>query len=127
MQLKKQYLEPLFLLTQGTDGQLSLPEARVRDKFMKTVNEVTQEYEGHRKVIYEKFCTKTEDGKPDIADGKYHFDKEQLPEVNKELETLLAETVEIATPEGLKDILEKSAYKPRVGEAESIDHILSLV
>ena len=127
MQLEKRYLDSLFHTVNGTEGQLTLPEARIRDRFMKVVIAETQAFEAERKTIYEKFCDKTEEGAPDINDNQYHFKKEIVDELNAELEVLLKEEVAIDVPEGVKEIVEKSAYKPRVGESESIDHILSLI
>ena len=71
MKLPKKYLESLYLTVKGTEGQLTLAEARVRDRFIKPVTEALQTFEAERKDIYEKFCNKTEDGKPDTTDNKY--------------------------------------------------------
>lgn len=127
MTLEKRYLETLFLLTQGTEGQLTLKEARTRDAFMRPVREVTQTFEADRRVIYEKFCDRNEDGTPDTSNDKYKFKNAIVAELNDEISILASETVAIDTPEGIKEILEKSDYKPRIDETEHIDHILSLI
>lgn len=123
----KKYLEIFFHLAKGTEGVLSLKEARIRDHFLKSFIPIVQTFEEDRKKIFEKFCTKTEDGSPDVADGQYKFDKGVQKELTEELELLHEEAVEISvlTPEILKDILERSEYKPKVGEAEVIDEILA--
>lgn len=127
MNLEKRYLETLFLLVKGTEGVLNLAEGRIRDRFMKGLTETVKTFEEERKVIYEKFCNKHEDGSPDIADGNYHFDPANIPDVNKELETLYSETVEIQTPAEIKDFVERTEYKPKTGETEVIDTILSKI
>jgi len=125
MKLEKRYLEVLYKTIKGTEGVLTLAEGRIRDAFMKDVTEATTQFENDRRVIYEKFCTKTDDGKPDVSDGKYHFKTEEVSEIQAELETLYAEEVELPSPSGLKEIVERTQYKPEIGESEKIDHIIS--
>jgi|SRR6185369_3974142 len=128
MNLKKSSLEALFNLAKGTEGQLNLAESRVRDSFIKPLSETTQTYFNDRNKIYVEFCLKKEDGTPDLLDGdKYQFPKERLDEINKELQILADEEVEVNTdnPAQIKAILEKSDYRPKVMEAEIIDGILS--
>lgn len=125
MKLQKRHLEITFLAFKGTEGVLSLKESRIRDSFMKSLTEVTMTFEEDRKAIYEKFCNKKEDGTPDTEDGQYHFDTAVLPDVNEELRILLDEEVEIETPVGLKETLEKTEYRPKTGEVEIIDEILA--
>lgn len=127
MNLLKSQLEVFYHTVKGTEGVLNLAEGRIRDSFMKPLTEALKTFEEDRKVIYEKFCTKKEDGTPDVDDGNYHFDPKEIPEVNKELQTLLDEEVELSTPTGLKEILEKTEYKPKVGESEVIDAILAKI
>lgn len=129
MKLKKSSLEALFSLTKGTEGVLNLQESRVRDSFIKPLQEVTQTYFDDRNKIYLEFCNKKEDGSPDLLEGdKYQFPKDKLEEINKELLTLADEEVEVNTtdnPAQIKGILEKSEYKPKVMEAEVIDEVLN--
>lgn len=127
MQTKKSNLEIFFLLTKGTEGVLGLAESRIRDKFMKTLTEVTKQFEEDRKVVYEKFCAKNEDGTPKIDNNNYHFAPDVIEDTNKELNVLLDETVTLEIPEGLKGFLERSEYKPKVGESEQIDAILGAI
>lgn len=127
MQIQKKYLPVFFSTLNGTDGVLSLSDSRVRDVFFKHVLETTQQFEKDRKTIYEKFCNKKEDGTPDTTDDKYTFANDVLDEANKELEILGNEDVEFVTafPAKIKEIIELSAYKPKTGESEQIDHIIS--
>lgn len=125
MTIPKNKLETLFLLAKGTEGELSLQESRIRDAFYKPLLELTQTFEQDRRTIYEKFCQKDEEGNADVSDGNYKFDQKILPKVNKELEILYAEEVELPSID--KAILEKSSYKPKVGEAEIIDEIFTLL
>lgn len=127
MQIAKSHLETFFLLTKGTEGVLNLAESRIRDKFMKSLTEVTKQFEEDRKVVYEKFCTKNEDGTPKTENNNYHFEPGVIDDTNKELDVLLNETVTLETPEGLKGYLERSEYKPKVGESERIDTILGAI
>jgi hypothetical protein len=129
MQIKKSSLEILFNFTKGTEGVLNLADSRVRDSFLKPLSEITQTYYDDRNKIYVAFCLKKEDGSPDLLDGdKYQFDKTKLDEINKELLTLADESVEVNftdNPQRIKQILEKSDYKPKVGESEAFDTILN--
>lgn len=125
MQLTKGELEVFFKTLKGTEGVLSLRDARVRDSFLKPLTEATQTFENERKAIYEQYCDKKEDGSPDITDDKYHFQAEILPKANEELNILVSEEVKLDPPAGLKDILEQTTYKPQVGEAEIIDAIVA--
>lgn len=132
MDIKKGQLQTLYSVTRGTEGVLSLKEARTRDLFFKEVGEHTKVYEGDMQKIYEKFCKKNEDGNPDLSDGKYHFEKDVVIDVNKELEELFVEDVKIKidfpiTREQVKEILEKTEYKPKAGETETIDALLALL
>lgn len=131
MQIKKSSLEALFNLAKGTEGALSLVEARIRDGFIKPLTELTQTYFDQREVIYKHFCNKNDDGTPNLLEGyKYQFSKEVLEELNKELATLGDELVEVNftdNPQQIKQILEKSEYKLKVLESELIDEILKSI
>jgi len=120
MQLQKKYLVVFFLALKGTDGVLSLKEARTRDLFLKPLFEATQTFEQDRNKIYEKYGTLRE-GSTDT----YEFSKENAEVVQKELTELLEEEVSLTETPGLKGILERTEYKPKAGEAELIDAILA--
>lgn len=124
---KKSQLEVFFLTLKGTEGVLSLADSRIRDSFLKPLTEATQTFEQDRKVIYERFCTKDSNGDSDLSDNQYKFPKDILEEMNKELEILCDEEVALEAPEGLKEIMEKTEYKPKTGEVEIIDQILELL
>ena len=128
MQTKKINLEVFFNFVKGTEGQLSLSEARARDIFIKPLAELTQSFFEDREKIYKEFCLKNEDGTPALIDGdKYEFSPEDLEQINKELNILANEEVEINTYAISKAILEKSEYKLKVGEADIIDEILAKI
>lgn len=128
MTLKKQHLETIFSFVKGTEGSLTLAESRARDIFIKPLLEVTKTYIEDRNKIYLAFCNKNEDGTPNLIDGdKYEFPKEKLDEINKELITLAEEEVEINTYAITKEILDKSEYKPKLGETEVIDEFLAKI
>ena len=129
MKVKKQHLEIFFLTLRGTDGVLSLADARIRDAFMKPLGEAVDTMVADRTKIYEKFCDKDEDGKPDTAEGMYHFSPDIRAEADAELKTLMNEEADVeikwgVTPAKIKEIMEKSDYKPKYGEAEVIDEII---
>lgn len=127
--LEKKYLEVLFQALRGTEGVLSLTEARIRDLFFKQVTPALETFYEHRKKIYDQFCTKKEDGTPDIKNDLYTFPKDVVPEMQKEIDTLLAETVELTVPfaDSIKKIIERTEYKPKQGEAEMIDEIVAKI
>ncbi len=127
MTLKKSSLEAIFNLAKGTEGRISLIEARVRDSFIKPLQELTQTYYDDREKIFKVFCLKKEDGTPDLLEGdKYQFkEKEKIEEMNKELITLSEEEVEFSVPNTIKPILEKSDYMPKIFESEIIDDFFS--
>ncbi len=132
MKLKKSNLEALFNLTKGTDGVLTLPEARIRDQFIKQLEDLTNNFYQDREKIYRAYCVNLEDGTPDLKNGnQFQFTLENLPKQESEVKILNDEEVEITVPEpnpifpGLKSILEKSTYLPKVGEAEKIDQIIN--
>lgn len=128
MNLKKSKLELLFNFTKATDGALTLAESRARDTFIKPLVDLTQTYLNDRDAIYKEFCFKNEDGTPDLKDGnQYQFDRKNLEEINKEVEILGNEEVDVIVPANLKEILEKSTYMPKIGEAEIIDEILTKI
>lgn len=119
MQLEKKYLLTFFLALKETDSQLSLKEARIRDSFMKPLLEAAQTYEKDRNNIYKTYG--------ELKEDKYHFKPEDVEKVNSEIEELNNETVELPATPSLKEILEKTEYKPKIGESEQIDHILELL
>lgn len=127
MILAKKELEVLYHVIRGTEGKLTLVEGRKRDAFFKGVLEVLKQFEEDRKVIYEKFCDKKEDGTPDTDNGQYTFKKEVAEDLTKELQVLYDETVEVKAIPELKDIFERTEYMPKLGEAEVIDGILAKI
>lgn len=129
MQLQKKYLEILFNVLKGTEGELNLAESRIRDSFIKPVADVTDTYFKDRAKIYEAFCLRKEDGSVDflIKDGStsYQFPPEKLEEINKELITLGDEEVELPQNDKIPEFIDKTKYSPKVGEMEIIDEILT--
>ena len=119
MKIKKLHIEIFFNYVKGTEGILSLSEARMRDMFLNKLLEPLQTYIQDRDKIYKEFCIKDNEGNPDLLDGtKYQFDKDKIDEINKELIELNDEEIEIEIPSilslsKLKEILEKSEYKPK--------------
>lgn len=127
--IRKDHLEVLFQALKGTENVLSLTGARIRDLFLKKVTIELDTFYADRRKIYDKFCTKKEDGSPDIKNDLYTFPKEAVLEMQKELDIFNAEVVELEVPfaSEVKGIIEKTEYKPKQGEAEMIDTILALI
>lgn len=133
LKIPKKSLEVLFTLTKGTEEELNLSESRTRDAFIKDLAPVLDSFYQDRTKIYQTFCIKLEDGSPDFKvvendNGKilsktYQFPLEKEQEISQELTTLYGETVELNVPSNLKEILEKSTYKPKIGETTLIDEI----
>jgi len=116
----------LFNVAKGTEGVLTLPEARIRDNFLKPIIELTQNFYDDREKIYREYCIKNEDGTPALKDGtKYEFNKDKVEQIDMELKTLMSEEVEITAPDTIKEILEKTTYSPKLGEADVIDELLA--
>ena len=86
MKVKKQHLELLFLVIKGTDGQLNLAESRKRDAILKSLIPSLETFYSDRKVIFEKFCDKDEEGNPNVVDSKYTFHNSVVADITKEME-----------------------------------------
>ena len=117
MKIQKKHLTPLYLALKETDGVLSLKEARVRDQLLKPLLEVTKTFEEDRTKIYATYG--------ELKDNQYHFKPEDVETVNKEVTELYAEEVELPDVAGIKAIIENTTYKPKTGEAELIDEVLT--
>lgn len=132
MKIKNGQLEVIIKVLNATEGILSLADARIRDKFGKTLSEAQQLFNANKELIFKKFCTKKEDGTPDTKPGdtpgkiQYHFTNEVTEELNKELLTLINEEVEVEKNDKIKEIVKDSPYKPLIGEAEIIDAFSAL-
>jgi hypothetical protein len=129
MNIKKGNLEVLFKVLQGTEGRLSLAESRIRDAVVKPLFELLKTFEGDRRAIYDKFCTKAEDGTPDLTGDQYNFPPDVLEQVNEELKTLYSEDVvlPVIMPSALQAVMERTGYQPKIGEVEVIDELLALL
>lgn len=133
MILKKGLLT-VFYKTLTNNKPVKFSIARVRDVMIRKVFDELHDYETHKKDIYEKFCNKDENGKPIITDGSYSFlkdndkdTKETIEKVQKELDILNNEEVEIpvANQPIIKDCIENTEYKPKAGEVELIEILIS--
>lgn len=120
MVIKKGNIELLFNVLKGTDGKLSLADARIRDTFLKELIVSNDTFVADRKKIFETFCKKNEDGTPEVTNNQYTFDPESTEELSKELGTLLIEEITIENDKVI-EFISLSEYKPKVGESEIID------
>lgn len=125
MKIQKKCLEVCFLALKETE--LSLADSRVRDAFLNKLNEAIKTLYTERVAVMEKFCTKKEDGTPDLNDkGEYHFTPDVVEEFAKELETLINEEIEVSgEKEKIATIITETKYKPKFGEVELIDLLLA--
>lgn len=92
---------------------------------MKPLGEVTDQFIKDRNKVYETFCTKKEDGTPNLTDNQYQFTRDVVPALNAELAVLLDEEVDLTPPEKIKEFLLNTGYSPKVGEVEAIDAIIA--
>ncbi len=115
--MKNKHLELLAEMLSKTE--LDFTQARIRDKYLKEVGIFFSEKEENRKKILESFGTINKDKNVYEFENNEVF-KNALDELNKlsEEATSLAITLEI------KEMIEKTNYKPKVGEMEIIDEIL---
>lgn len=123
--MKKSQLIVLYQAVKGTEGVLNLSESRQRDAFLAPLTEVTKTFEQDRKVIFEKFCNKKEDGTPDVTNDLYTFSKEVQEELNEEVNLLLSENVTLECPESLAKWLELTEYRPKEGETAILDEVIA--
>ena len=125
MLVQKQHLQTFLDVLMGTQGVLNLADSRIRDMFMKKIVAFIETYTEEKNKIYAQFALKKEDGTPDIDDGNYHFDPKDVIQINEELMILAKEEVELSGVSKIKSFIEQSEYKPRAGDAEIIDELLS--
>lgn len=78
----------------NTKGLSSVVAYRIA-KNVKALDEELNTYEETRKKLVEEKANKDEEGKPIIKDDKYDLTNKALKEVNKELNALLEEEVDI--------------------------------
>ena len=130
LRIKKDHLELLVKILNTTNGKLSILDSRVRDRFYMALDKEYKLFFQERKDLYEKFCIRTEDGKPDLTELKqYQFPKESTTELEQEYIKLMSEEAVIqysSDPESLKHIIENADYCPEVGEVDKIDIILEI-
>lgn len=122
MTIEKKYLELFFATLQKTTPVLA--DARVRDAFIKKLTPEVQSFFEDRKKIFETFCIKDDKDKPVIENGNFTFDPSVYPELEKELLTLLKETVEISVPKEIKSIIQSTSYGFKTGEVEIFDELI---
>lgn len=130
MKLKKRELEITYLVFGNVEADLA--GCRVRDAILKPLKEEVDNFYKERKDIGEKYADKNEDGTSKIENDMYVFPKKDEEKVNKEFNTLLDEEVEIpekpgTTGQKLKELMEATQYKPKLGETAIIDSIIARI
>jgi hypothetical protein len=128
MKLKKSHLVVFLKAIKETD--LGLADSRIRDEFFKPLFEETKNFEEAQQTIYKTLCKKDKDGNPEMTSlGQFQFEGENAKKVIEELDILSKEEVEL-TPKNttkIKEFLENTSYKPKVGEADLLDDVLKLL
>lgn len=119
--MQKKHLEVAYQALSETS--LSLSQARIRDAILNKLKPVIEQYYQDRKKVFETFCRKDENGKPEIIDDNYKFDQSVQEELVKELNTLLNEEVDIEITDEVKEIINNTNYKPKPFEVELIDQL----
>ena len=129
MKISKKYLEICAKLLKDCDP--SLADGRIRDRFYKTLIEDLKTYYEDQEKILIKFCEKDSDENPIIRTNEknektYTFSPENAPKVEEEILKLNKEQTEISCdqPEKIKELIENTTYKPKVGETIIIDELL---
>lgn len=92
---------------------------------MKPVFEALKTFEDDRYKIYVKFCNKDKEGKPDLTDNLFHFEPKVAPKMQKEMDILYGEEVELPEPKFIKVFIERTQYKPKAGEVALIDEMIT--
>jgi len=130
MQLKKKYLT-LFYLALSQAKAKSLSEARIRDELAtKSLYDSLRDFEEARLKIYKELCIKDDKDEPILLEGdKYTFSPENTPKMQAEVDILESEEIElkVKNPEKIKELIENTAYEPKIGEALIIDEIIALL
>lgn len=124
IKIQKKSLELVYKTLNKT--VLSFADARIRDAFIKHVKALTLEYYKQRQDIYKELCIK-KDKKPVIKDGHYEFDPKNVDKVNKEINILNAEYVEVMGDTKVLQIIQKTSYEFSAGEAEQLDEFINQV
>ncbi len=117
MLVKKSHLEVFQKALVATEDVLTFPEARIRDSFLKILVEFIQEYITAKNTLLVKLGIPIEG-----EENRYTF----TPEYIKELEVLNNEEVELSPDPAIKEFLNKTTLKPKVGEADLLDDIIKL-
>lgn len=124
--MKKGNLELLYNVLKECSN-LSLSEARVRDAFLRKVEEFLNPFYEDRTKICLKFCNKKEDGSPVLSENdEYAFQGTVVAEFTEEMNLLSKEKVELAITPEMITFIEKTSYKPKPGQTEFIDEIIAL-
>ena len=128
MKIQKSDVGVILSFLGGAD-ELKLKDARIRDKAIRDLTEYKKVYEVEKTKVYEKFCTKDDDGKPKVERNpmggvKYNFPTEIIEDLNSEMKILNEETFTYKPNADVVRFIEISNYKPKVGEVEIIDDVL---
>lgn len=130
MTLKKKYLT-LFYLTLAEADTGSLAEARIRDSIAKEVLANLKDFEKDRQKIHLEYCIRNEKDEPELTpEGLFKFKiGEVFDKVKAEVATLEGEEVDLKVKDTVKvkELIEGTKYKPKVGETEIIDELIALI
>ena len=108
----------------NTKGLSSITAYRI-SKNIKAISEELKTYNNTRTKLCEEYADKDKDGKPVIEDNKYHIPVESSIELNKQLEQLLNETVDIKIKKVSLEDIDEAGLSPL--ELDSIEFMLELM
>lgn len=118
MQITKEEALILQKVLVGTQEKLDFAESRVRDKFLKSLAPEIQSYYEARNKLLISLAEKIEG-----EENRFNL----TPKFLEEEKILNEETIELPDEPKLKDFIELSDYKPKIGEIDLIDNILSKI
>jgi hypothetical protein len=118
MQLKKEEILVLQKVLIGTEDKLNFADARIRDKFLKALVEEIQAYYEARNKLLVSIAEPIEG-----EENRFNL----TPKFMEEEKVLNEEEVELPDEPKLREFIELSEYKPKIGEIDLIDSILSKI
>lgn len=118
MQITKEEALVLQKVLVGTQEKLDFADARVRDKFLKSLAPEIQLYYEARDKLLISLADRIEG-----EENRFNL----TPKFLEEEKILNEETIELPDEPKLKEFIELSEYKPKIGEMDLVDSILSKI
>ncbi len=119
MTIQKKQLEPLLIALNYPITKFV--QSRKRDRARRGIVAEYEIFQKERTDILNKFATKDGEGEVQLKDGNYEFTPENLPKAEKELTTLLDESIDIdigVTDAELRDLIDNSTGTFTAGQTD---------